>query len=69
MMLQADSQRTRRQYVALEKQGMDSYTRRVKSYQRWWEDISQLEVIWNHPARRPLPAFPVTAGKAIMWLD
>lgn len=71
-MLQADSHEKRKVYVSREqddKATKDNYGRHIRAYQLWWDQIYQPAVIVSDPTRDVIPAFPVTAAKAIMFLD
>jgi hypothetical protein len=71
-MLHADSHKKRQEYVAREqndKGTKDSYSRHIQAYQLWWDHIYQPSLLLSDPSRRRLPAFPITAAKAMMFLD
>lgn len=71
-MLQADSHAKRKEYITREQEDKGtktSYGRHIKAYQAWWESTHQPSVIAKDPSRDALPAFPITAAKAIMFLD
>jgi hypothetical protein len=70
-MLHAESHKKWQEFVAREqnnKQMKDSYGRHIMAYQLWWDHIYQLQQLQKDPELQCLPAFPITAAKAIMFL-
>lgn len=51
-----------------DKQTENTYKRAVNSYEKWWLEY-QVELLALDASYTPIPAFPVTAAKAVMFLD
>lgn len=71
-MLHMESHKKRQEYVAQEqndKGTKDSYARHIAAYQLWWDHTYQPPLLHSDTSRERLPAFPITAGKAMMFLD
>ena len=45
-----------------------TYGRHIKAYIEWW-DIFQMDVVKADPAKATIPALPITAAKATMFLN
>jgi hypothetical protein len=70
-MLHAESHKKRQEFVAWEqsdKQMKDSYGRHITAYQLWWDHIYQPQQLQKDPELQHLPAFPIRAAKATMFL-
>lgn len=64
-LIESDSQLVRQKKVAQEqddKQTKPSYARHIKNYEAWWNQSL-------HWTSRNVPAFPITAAKATLFLD
>lgn len=69
--LEIDSHAVRMKTAKLEdgdKQTSPVYARAVASYEKWWAAY-QLQLRAADPSYTAIPAFPVTAAKAVMFLD
>lgn len=69
--LDIDSHAVRMKTAKLEdgdKQTGPVYARAVASYEKWWAGY-QLQFLAADPSYTVIPAFPVTAAKAVMFLD
>jgi hypothetical protein len=70
-MLHVESHKKRQEFVAREqsdKQTKDSYGRHIIAYQLWWDHTYQPSLLQQDPGLQRLPAFPITAAKATMFL-
>ncbi|KAF8576231.1 hypothetical protein K439DRAFT_1397563, partial [Ramaria rubella] len=45
-----------------------NYARYVRDYEFWWAK-NEAHLCKDNPARTPIPPFPITAGKVILFLD
>jgi hypothetical protein len=69
--LDADSHAVRLKQAEIEqkdKQTARTYQLAVESYEKWWGSY-QASLSANDASYTPIPAFPVTAAKVVMFLD